>query len=151
MDAARTIRTVDDLTPEELQALGRPHLGEAQDTTSGAVEDAVPKEITLLEGDRCKVTYLYKDGHLIFHAWRGPSIPAGDGTYWGQGGFGLAFMAAVRHVFSIDEPQFDYVPEVESYFGIILNATLKPTPVSQERLTRVARELDERVKRDVAC
>ena len=59
---------------------------QAGDAKVSDVEKAVVVAAPLLETDHVIVKYLVKEGDLLYHVWKGPTVEDG---YWGSGSFGL--------------------------------------------------------------
>jgi len=130
--------TIQDVPDDRIREMGADHLSADQALPLEQVEDGVPDEIEVVDNDFVRMTHLFKDGHLIFHFWRGAKIPNG---YWGKGHFGLAIQAAIRSVFPADTPDYDYRDEVKAYFAIIPNVDKKPSPVKPARIDQVGHQL----------
>ena len=115
---------------------------QAGDATVPNVEKAVVVAKPLLETDYVIVKYIEKEGDLIYHVWRGPTV---SGDYWGGGHFGVATLEAAEEAYPMVKPLVEFIQEVESYCVTVPSIKRRPLPPNEDTFRRFAEILDRKV------
>ena len=138
-----------DLTEEEQQMRDAiPWIADLKDYKKEEdLEEYLPDEEEVTSNGMCRLTFLWREDHLLLHFWRGDSVPD---AYWGQGDFGVRMKQAVEQVFPTDKSIFEYVPEVSSYFVVVPSAGLKPRRPNAPRIAGIGEILTGLLNEDLA-
>lgn len=94
---------------EEEQVRGAQAILSAGDTTTGAIEKAVPVGEVIHDSPLAHVRLLKPGEDIIYYIFRGPEI---SGVFWGQGDFGLCVLQAAEQSWVMYHPQVEFLTEI---------------------------------------
>lgn len=94
---------------EEEQVRGVQAIVSAGDTTTGAIEKAVPVGEVIHDSPLAHVRLLKLGEDIIYYIFRGPKV---SGVFWGQGDFGLCVLQAAEQSWLMDIPQVEFLAEI---------------------------------------
>lgn len=92
------------LTDEEIVKGGQA-IVKAGDTTTENVEKAIPLGELILDSPHAHVRFIMKDGDLLYHVFRGESVPE---KFWGGGEYGLVILAMAEAYWPMDKPKVEF-------------------------------------------
>jgi hypothetical protein len=153
---------------EEEREEGYKAVEQAGDALVGDVESAVPLGEPLCDTELAHVRYMRKDGDLLYHVFRGQTVPE---KFWGSGQYGLSVLSAAETAWPIDMPHVDFNNESvrheaikddprkpseypPHYYGAYLVAIkgvdARPLPPDEERISRFSDVLSEMLLEAIA-
>jgi hypothetical protein len=148
-------------TTEEEQLAGAKAIVGTGDTTTENVVKAVPIGTVLMDTNLIHARYLKKEGDLLYHIFRGESVPT---SFWGGGEFGLLVLEAAETAWPNDKPLVEFhqasvrqeaveddpttpakYPECYygSYLVVIPGVDKRPLPPDEQRFKRMIDLLEQ--------
>lgn len=154
-------------TTEEEISKGANAFAKAGDTTTENVERAVRLGELALDAPHVHVRYLMKDGNLLYHVFRGESVPE---KFWGTGEFGLVILAMAEAYWPMDKPKVEYhadtcrqevygddptedpkyPPHFYGAYLIIVPGVDRKLMLTEEKIKRMVEGLDDELKRSIS-
>lgn len=154
-------------TEEEINK-GAQALAQAGDTTTENVEKAVRLGELVLDSPLAHVRYLMKDGNLLYHVFRGESVPE---KFWGSGEFGLIILAMAEAYWPVDKPTVEYhadtcrqevygddpredpkfPPHFYGAYLIVVPGVDRKLMLSEQRIKGMVEGLDEELQKSIAA
>lgn len=146
---------------EEEQLEGAKAILAVGDSTTSAVEKAVPIGDLLIDSPVVYSRVLTTEEDVLYQIFRGPAV---SNTFWGRGDFGLQVLRAAEEAWPMDKPKVDFEPESvrceaekddprehtkypPTYYGAytvrIPGVMLRPVPPNNNRLRQMLVLLDQ--------
>jgi len=154
-------------TEDEILAGGHA-LAQAGDTTTENLEKAVQLGELLLDGEFAHVRYMKKDGALLYHIFRGESVPE---KFWGKGEYGLVLLAMAEAYWPVDKPKVEFhnetcrqevygddpredpkfPPHFYGAYTVIVPGIDRKLSLSEDRIRNMVVGLEDELKRSIAA
>lgn len=153
-------------TDEEIVAGGKA-VAQAGDVPVDTVEKAVELGELLLDCELAHVRLLRKPDALLYHIFRGESVPE---KFWGKGEYGLVILAMAEAYWPMDKPQVEFhadtcrqevyeddprgdpkfPPHFYGAYLVFVEGIDRKLSLSEERIKGMVEGLDDELKKSIA-
>jgi hypothetical protein len=153
-------------TEDEILDGGRA-LAQAGDTTTGNVEKAVELGELLLDAELAHVRLVRRADALLYHIFRGETVPQ---EFWGKGEFGLVVLAMAEAYWPYDKPKVEFhadtcrqevyeddpreAPKFPPHFYgaylIVVEGIDRKISLTEEKIRGMVEGLDDELKKSIA-
>lgn len=140
---------------------------QAGDTTTENVERAIRLGELVLDAPHAHVRYIMKDGNLLYHIFRGASVPE---KFWGGGEYGLVILAMAEAYWHVDKPRVEfhadtcrqevygdnpredpkYPPHFYGAYLVVVPGIDRKLMLTEQKIRGMVEGLDEELRKSIA-